>query len=119
MPSMPLKPPSIRLGIVPRSLLTTSVAGDVVGPGSDLDEQAGAHVLKRVLELDRFGDGDAVVGGGACTNCENTHTARGLWAASQHQKTKVIRRSWYQVSVRTPSLCPTECRQKEGFAAQS
>src|SRR3972149_1277874 len=39
-----------------------AVAGDVVGLGGDLAGELGADVLERVLQLDVFSDGDAVVG---------------------------------------------------------
>ena len=41
-----------------------AVAGDVVGLDGDFLDELGAHVLKRVLELDLLGDGHAVVGDG-------------------------------------------------------
>jgi hypothetical protein len=39
-----------------------AVAGHVVGLGGDFLYQLRAHVLKRVLQLDLLGDGNAVVG---------------------------------------------------------
>ena len=39
-----------------------AVAGCVVGLGGDFAHELGAHVLERVLELDLFGDGHAVIG---------------------------------------------------------
>src|SRR5690606_16078836 len=39
-----------------------AVTGDLVGLAGDLDQELGADVLDRVLELDVLGDGDAVLG---------------------------------------------------------
>jgi len=39
-----------------------TVTGDVVGLDGDFLDELGAHVLKRVVELDLLGDGDTVVG---------------------------------------------------------
>ncbi len=41
-----------------------AVAGDVVGLGGDLFGELGADVLEGLVELDVFGDGDAVIGDG-------------------------------------------------------
>src|SRR5678809_1570870 len=39
----------------------------VAGLGGDFLDHLGAHVLKRIRELDLLGDGDAVLGDGRCT----------------------------------------------------
>src|SRR5699024_10618002 len=57
-----------------------AVAGGVVGLGGDFLHQLGAHVLKRVLQLDLLGDGHAVVGDDGCAVLLVQHDVAALGA---------------------------------------
>src|SRR5699024_4905587 len=57
-----------------------AVAGGVVGLGCDFLHQLGAHVLKRVLQLDLLGDGHAVVGDDGCAVLLVQHDVAALGA---------------------------------------
>ena len=55
-----------------------AVAGDVRGLGCDLAHHLRAHVLEAILELDFFGDGDAVFGHDRCAEALLDHDVAAL-----------------------------------------
>ena len=66
-------------GLSQKSCSGSTITGNIVGLGSNLTNQLGTHILKRIIQLNVTGNGNTIISNGRCTKLLIKNYVTTLW----------------------------------------